>query len=116
MLPLATTKLRFERLVDDETTDLYEAPDPNAEADVIAKDVPAHVNQPHGVENLDRGIQVDLISNFSCDIPRRMPKEGDIAIDQTTGHKWRVAWCEVKRGLGLDRVVGQLRRTRGQAL
>lgn len=76
---------------------------------ILAAGVRAHISAAAGLEREAGGTLTDLVSPFGCDLVDGMDATCQV-VDDTTGEVYEVVTVEARRGLGLDRMSGQLRR------
>jgi hypothetical protein len=107
MLPLATTTVTVER---PEGGDPYEPQD----ATTVSTGTPGHVSAPSGRE-VDRGGELEAISAVLLTDSGIDLAHTDLVLDEGTGERYRVAWVDHRRGLGLDHTKAGLVRYQGGA-
>lgn len=105
---LTTTTITVERPADG---DPYETATSTA---TEAAGIPAHIGSPSGRE-VDRGGQLEAVDAVLLTEETLDLAHTDLVVDDVTGVRYRVAWVEARRGLGLDHLKAGLARYSGGA-
>lgn len=112
MLPIITTTITIKRPSVGGDVDPWVSAD-DATDTTQATGIGAHISAPSGFERAVGGAQEDVTFRLNaevCDLSHT-----DRVYDEYTGITYEVVWAEIRRGLGLDHTVAELRKVVGAA-